>query len=232
MKGTVYGVGVGPGDPELLTFKAARIISQCPVVAVPHTGTEKHMALEIVQHLLKDQEIVYCPLPMTKDPQVLDQSREESAEHICRYLEQGKDVAFLTIGDPGVYATYSYLHRRITNKGFAAKIVPGVPSFCAAAAALGRSLCEEKQPLHLLPASMEDLPQGLDLGGTKVVMKSGKQQQAVMDLLEQKQLLSRTALVERCSLPEQVVIPKLTQPVDTGYFTLLIVGEDDQWSTL
>ena len=230
MDGKLYGVGVGPGDPELLTLKAVNTIAKCPVIAAPDTGGRDQLALQIAAAHLEGKEILLCDLPMTRDPQILADRREKAAGELCRRLGQGRDVAFLTLGDPSIYATYSYLHRLVARQGFQVEIIPGIPSFCAAAAALGEPLCENEQPLHILPGSCANLEEHLGAPGPKVLMKLGKRRGEALRLLERLGQLPRTALVERCTLPgERIDRHPGSDDEGDGYFSVLMVRQDGQW---
>ena len=116
MAGRFYAVGVGPGDPELLTLKAVRLIRTCEVVAVPGEQARETVAYKIAVQAcpeLAEREILAVPMPMTKDPEVLERSHSEAARTVARELDQGRDVAFLTLGDPTVYATALYVLQRV-----------------------------------------------------------------------------------------------------------------------
>lgn len=132
MAGVLYGVGVGPGDSELLTLKAVRLIKESDIIAIPSDNKEKCVAYNIVIEVipeLEDKEILYISMPMTKDEEYLRQSHEKGAEQIIEKLNEGKDVAFLTLGDPSIYSTYIYVHKIVLSKNYKAQIVSGVPSF-------------------------------------------------------------------------------------------------------
>ena len=144
---------MGPGDPELLTRKAERIIRESAVLAVPDKGAGEKTALNIIGPLAHGKERLDCSTPMVRDQAVLDGAYDRAADAICEKLDQGKDVAFITLGDPTVYSTYIYIHRRVVNRGYGAEIIPGVPSFCAVAARLNQPLCEKAQRLMIVPAS-------------------------------------------------------------------------------
>ena len=174
MSGILYGVGVGPGDPELITYKAVKIIENAAVIAVPGNGESERTALSIARSYVGKKPVLELKLPMTRDQEVLQASHLEAAQTLIEYLEQEKDVAFLTLGDPSIYSTFIYIHRIVEKRGLKARFVPGVPSFCAAAACLNQPLCEGEQPLHIIPASYEGALEGMQWPGTKVLMKSGK----------------------------------------------------------
>ena len=155
-RGILYGVGVGPGDPELLTLKARRILTEADVIAVPDKGAGEKTALGIVGAYIQGKPLHSCVAPMIRDQAELDRVRDRTAAELCALLDQGKTVAFITLGDPSVYSTYMYIHRRVLAAGYEARVIPGVPSFCAAAAALGDGLCDGSDRLLIVPASHRD----------------------------------------------------------------------------
>ena len=103
IKGTLYGVGVGPGDPELLTAKAIRVIRESDVIAVPQSGAGEQTALQIAAQYIGDKPLLHCDMPMTRDKAKRDACHDRAADDICALLDEGKNVAFLTLGDPTVY---------------------------------------------------------------------------------------------------------------------------------
>lgn len=228
-QGKLYGIGVGPGDPELLTCKAVRLIKECDVIAVPKGGSGEQTALQIAAAFIQDKPILHCDMPMTRDQAVLNACHDQAADDICALLDEGKNVAFLTLGDPAVYSTYWYVHRRVQARGYTVEIIPGVPSFCAAAARLGQALCEGSQMLHIIPASHSSTKEGLALSGNKILMKAGKSILEVRDLLEADGELDSAALVERCSMEGERVVRDLRELDDpTGYFSVILVQEEQK----
>ena len=167
MNGTLYCVSVGPGDPELLTLKAVRVIRQCPVVAVSvkeapvseragRAAGEESVAYRIAAGAvpeIKEKELLPLCMPMTKDREVLEQSRREAARALMEVLREGKDVAWLNLGDVSIYSTSLYRAQEVRGAGFDVEMVSGVTSFCAAAARLGCSLAEGGEELHIIPSS-------------------------------------------------------------------------------
>ncbi|MDO5141934.1 MAG: precorrin-2 C(20)-methyltransferase, partial [Eubacteriales bacterium] len=130
-------------------------------------------------------------------------------------------------GDPSIYSTCWYVLRRVQARGYTTALVPGVPSFCAAAAALGRALCEDDESLHILPASHGGLEEALDLPGSRVLMKAGRSIGAVRDALAARGELAQAALVERCGMAgERIVTDLATLDDSTGYFATILVKED------
>ena len=221
-KGTLYGVGVGPGDPELMTLKAVKTALSCDLIAVPHRDAAKCTALKIAlgaAPALGEKPLLTVDMPMTKDAAVLEESYRRGAALLEAELARGKNVCFLTLGDPTVYSTYLYLHQRVTAHGYPGVIIPGVPSFCAAAAALGISLCENDQQLHIIPGTYTPT-QALNLPGVKVMMKNNLP--ATLKAL--RQMGASAAMVENCGMKTQRIYRTLEEiPEEAGYFSLLIV---------
>lgn len=183
--GVLYGIGVGPGDPELMTLKAINTIKACDIIAIPAVSKEECYAYRIVQAVLPEiekKQIMCTPFPMIKDKEKLTISHNKIYSDIVSELEAGKNVAMLTIGDPSVYSTYMYIHKRVMQAGFTAVMISGVPSFCAAAARLGISLGEMMDEIHIIPASY-DVRDTMGYGGTCVYMKSGKKLAELIEML-------------------------------------------------
>lgn len=228
-KGTCYGVGIGPGDPELLTLKAVRTLERCRVIAAPQTRSGEMLALEIASGAVDLAEKTVVPLHFTmeRDPALRQEAHRKAAECVESWLDRGEDVAVLNLGDVSIYATWSYLMERLNARGYETVMVPGVTSFCAVAARLGVSLTERDAPLHIAPggASLEET---LALPGTKVLMKSGKQMPAVLETLSRQGRLEKSMLVKNCGLGGEEVYTDLSRglPEDgTGYFATVIVKE-------
>ncbi len=230
-QGKLYGIGVGPGDPELLTLKALRLVRDCAVIAVPGKAIEESVAWKIVQGAypaLTEKESVAVPMPMVKDAAELAASHRQAATQLEALLKAGKDVAFLTLGDVTVYSTYLYVHRLVLADGYEAELINGVPSFCAAAARLNMGLVEQEEALHVLPATYaaSDLDELLAQPGTKVLMKSGRRFAEVREKVLQSG--QAVVMVENCGmLDERVYAGAENLPAEAGYYTLLIVKERD-----
>ena len=224
-RGKLYGVGVGPGDPELLTLKARRILLEADVVAVPDKGSGEKTALNIVKDVVEGKNLLPCPTPMVRDKALLDGCYEEIAGRICALLDEGKTVAFITLGDPTLYSTYIYVHRKVLARGYEAELIPGVPSFCAVAARLNTSLCEGAERLLIVPASHE-AADCLDIPANKVFMKAGKNIGELQALLREKGLLDRASMVANCGMEGEALYPRFADMTDdTGYFSVVLVKE-------
>ena len=229
MRGKLYGVGVGPGDPELLTLKALRLIKEADVIAVPGEEPRDSVAYKIVKgawEQLEEKPLLAVPMPMTKDPEKLEASHDTGAELIREKLDTGKNVVFLTLGDPTVYSTYLYIHKRIVSMGYETEIVSGIPSFCAVAARLNTGLVEKAEPLHVIPASYQ-IEDALKLSGTKVLMKAGKKMDKVKE-----QLLGMQAeglMIENCGMPDEKIYKSIEEiPETAGYYSLIIIKEKSE----
>ncbi len=224
-KGKLYGLGVGPGDPELLTLKAVRLLREADVVAVPDTGTGEKTALKIVQEFVEGKQLIFCPTPMVRDSEQLDQCHEEIADRICMLLDAGKTVSFITLGDPAIYSTYIYVHKKVLNRGYDAQLIPGVTSFCAVAARLGQSLCEGSDRLLIVPASC-DLSDSMDIQANKVFMKAGRGILQLQQQLRQHGTLEHASLVENCGMENERVWEHFGDMTDnSGYFSVVVVKE-------
>lgn len=226
MRGIAYGVGVGPGDPELMTQKAIRRIRECGVIAVPGRVAEASVAYRIAAAMvpeLRDKELVAVDMPMVKDRALLEAQHRRGAQVLEQYLAQGRDVAFLTLGDPTVYSTFSYLQHILEADGYRVELVPGVPSVCAAAARLGLPLAEWDEPLHIVPA-VHKMEEPLSQSGTYVLMKSASHMAEVKALLRQSG--RDAACVENGGMDTEKIYRSVEEiPDDAGYFSLIIAKE-------
>ena len=227
MSGKLYGVGVGPGDPELLTLKALRLIKENQAIAVPGNDIYTSVAYKIVKGAYEelDKKTLFpVAMPMTKDPAVLQANHEKAADDVEKYLKEGQNVVFLTLGDPTVYSTYLYVHKRILKRGYEAEIVSGITSFCAVAARLNMGLVEMAEPLHVIPATYkaQEMDQILELPGTKVLMKTGKKMQQVREsILNSGQ---DAVMIENCGMEDEKIYRSAEEiPESSGYYSLIIV---------
>lgn len=164
--------------------------------------------------------------PMTKDEAVLKESHEAAVKSLTALMDQGKTVAFLTLGDVTVYSTYGYVHQKLLNLGYESVLVNGVPSFCAAAAKLGISLGEKAESIHILPGSYP-VKDGLKLSGTKILMKSGTK---IADVKRELLLTECPAwMVENCGMEgERLIRSAADIPEDAGYYSLIIAKDREE----
>ena len=226
-KGILYGTGVGPGDPELLTLKAVRLIRECDVIAIPQKK-ERCFALRIAEGAvqeIREKPLLELEMPMTRDPEVREKAWKSCAALLREQLDAGKTVVFLTLGDPSVYSTYGYLRRLLREEGYDVRMAAGVPSFCAVSAALGMPLCEDGEALHIFPGSSADFSEALSLPGTKVFMKGNLPalKEALRDYPGSVQGASNcgTGGEALYRSPEEI-------PEGAGYYTTVIAKEKEQ----
>ena len=226
MSGIAYGVGVGPGDPELMTQKAIRLIRENDVIAVPGQDAKVSVAYGIAAAMvpeLAQKELVPVPMPMTRDKERLRKAHVEGARLIESYLNQGKNVVYLTLGDPSIYGSFSYLQRLLLSDGYTVETVPGVPSFSAAAARLNLPLVEGDEPLHVAPGA-HDMGETLRLPGTCVLMKASG------PLGETKARLKSSGkevfAVENCGMDTERLYRGVDQLPDSAGYLSLIVAKD------
>lgn len=225
--GVLYGVGMGPGDPELVTLKALRVMRACDVLVLPEEDKAKCRAFQIARAAcpeLEEKEALCLPFPMTRDGARRDAVLEENWAGLKAQLEAGKDLAFLTIGDPGVYSTYSYMALRAARDGCRTVTVPGVASFTACAASLNMPLVLEDAPLHLIPGDRGP-ESALALDGTRVFMKLGRCMPALKRALVplEKAGLVKVSAVSDCGTGELCFSGAAALPEDAPYMTTVIV---------
>lgn len=232
-RGCLYGIGVGPGDPEYLTLKAVRLVNECEYIAVPNAVRQESAAYQIAVQAIpelgrqsSDRHWLELPMPMTKDIQEWHSYHKKAAEKIAVILEKGKNVAFLTLGDPTVYSTYMYIDRLIAQLGYRTEIINGVPSFCAAAGRLGQALSVKEEQIHIIPANY-DMELALSMPGTKVFMKVGRRLSELKRLLRSKQCTAEVReifMVENCGMEGERCYVGLEQiPEEAGYFSIVMI---------
>lgn len=224
MSGKLYGVGVGPGDPKLMTYLAVETIQNCPVIAVPADGKEHAISYKIASGIVKDMDQKEClglSSPMTKDSNVLNENYQNVSKEIMKKLDEGKDVAYLTLGDPTIYSTYIYIQRIIKESGYEAEIINGVPSFCAVAAKLGDSLADRSEQLHIIPSSY-DIEEALELPGNKILMKAASKLADVKRILQE--LNMEAQMIENCGMEDEKIYHSVEEmPEKAAYYTTLVM---------
>jgi precorrin-2/cobalt-factor-2 C20-methyltransferase len=229
-KGTLYGIGVGPGDPELLTLKAVRVLGQVDVIfAAASTKNDYSTAYSIAKpHLKEGVRIVRLGFPMTKDQDALDEAWAENARLVAEVLDSGRDAAFLTLGDPLTYSTYGYLQRTLLemNPDLRLRAVPGITSFHAAAARIGLVLCESKESL-LITSGVADpahLEEQLNTADNAVILKAYKNFDEIRALLTKLRLADTTVLVSRLGMDDESILMDIKDaPKQPHYFSLALV---------
>ncbi len=225
-RGKLYGIGVGPGDPELITLKALRLMKECDVIAIPGKDPSESVAYKIAQGAypqIADKEHLLITTPMTKDMDVLEAAYRAGALAVEELLDQGRNVGLITLGDPTIYSTYIYVHRNVVSDGYEAEIINGIPSFCAVSAKCGDSLVDRDQPLHIIPASYQ-IEEALELKGTRVLMKAASKLDHVKAALMEKGCSAM--MIEDCGMPTEKIHRSTEEIPEKGsYYSLTIVKD-------
>lgn len=229
--GTFYGIGVGPGDPELITLKAKKVLERVRFVFSPISGKgKKSIAFGIAKAFISpDASVEFLVFPMTTSKTVCERAWEENVRRIVAVIEKGNDAAFITIGDPMTYSTYGYLLKKMKTMFPMVRpvTVPGVPSYLAGAASANLPLAEGKEVMTLIPGHrpVEHINKLLSLSDTAIFLKHHKKTEDLYKILQDKHLLDKTIYVRRCGLEDQIVISNPTPDVlkKTDYLSLLVV---------
>lgn len=240
--GTLYGVGVGPGAPDLLTLRAVNVLRTASVLALPKTSEwAASTAWKIAKHAVGDvpgQERLFLTFPMIRDPERLRPAWDRAFTEIGERLERGLTVAFATEGDPSLYSTFIYLQRDALFRwpGIEIVVVPGVTSVTAVPAVTGVPLADGEERIAILPAGYgaHDLEQVLDAFDTTVLMKIGPEMPRIVRLLEEKGLLDRAVYVSRATMAEERIVRDLRR-VETergDCFAMVVVAKKERSGAL
>jgi precorrin-2/cobalt-factor-2 C20-methyltransferase len=230
MSGTVYGIGVGPGDPELLTLKALRLIRACAVLAYPALEAGESLARSIVAPYLVGLAPVEYPirLPMTPDPAPAQRVYDEAARKLGGELAAGRDVAILCQGDPFFYGSFMYLFERLSER-HRVEVVPGISSLTACAAALGAPLAGRDEVLTIIPAPLAEaeLAERLAATDAAAIIKLGRHFAKVRRVLDRLGLSGSCRYIERAMLPDQRVrtLPEI-EADSVPYFAMILMRRE------
>ncbi|MTI81163.1 MAG: precorrin-2 C(20)-methyltransferase [Firmicutes bacterium] len=228
MSAVLYGVGVGPGDPELLTLKAVNIIKQADVILAPKTEKKSgSLALAIATPYLNDgAEIIELTFPMVNNREKLSVAWRNSKETILNLLKQGRRVVFLTLGDPMLYSTFIYVQQMIADSGYPIKVVPGVTSFSAIGSKLNYPLAEGNGILCVVPATVDEkkLDEIISTSDNLVLLKVYKNYHQIVNKLKQFGLFENAILVTECGMEGERVTTKLdkVEVPEVNYLSTII----------
>ncbi len=232
MTGKLYGVGLGPGDPELMTLKAHRLIGSADVLAYPCLEKGDSFARSIAAGSIKPGvPEIPIPIPMTVERGPAQAAYDTGAAEIAKSLETGKNVVVLCEGDPFFYGSFMYLFSRLAER-FETEIIPGVTSVTACAAALARPLSARNEVLSIIPGPMPEahMLERIKTAEAVAIMKVGRHLPKIRRVLEQLNLTDRAGYVERASLPNQQISPLADAPATAPYFSMILVTKgDDPW---
>ena len=231
MPGKLYGIGVGPGDPELLTLKACRVLKEIDVLAIPKSRQERRsIAFEIVSQAVKREwKIKELLLPMIQDLAQLKKHWQKASEEMVGLLNDGVDVAFVTLGDPSIYSTFTYLLRGIKEIApyIEVEIIPGISAINAMAAWVQKPLSEGEENLVVVPTicSKQEIKSHLEKFDNLVLMKASKQFNKVYQVLKERGLEKNATFISRCGFPDGFYTDNLAEIQDKSldYLSSLIV---------
>ncbi|MBI3768378.1 MAG: precorrin-2 C(20)-methyltransferase [Deltaproteobacteria bacterium] len=236
--GKLYGVGAGPGAPDLMTLRAVSVLKAALVLALPRSSDYgASMAWRIVEPVVGDvpgQERLFLTFPMIKDPERLRPAWERAFAAIGERLKQGLSVAFITEGDPSLYSTFIYLQREAPRRwpGVEVEVVPGVSSIAAVPAVTGVPLADGLERIAILPANygVDDLACVLDSFDTTILMKIGPEMANVVALLEAKGLLDRAVYVSKATMRDQRIVRDLRQVAGErgDCFAMIVVSRKER----
>jgi precorrin-2/cobalt-factor-2 C20-methyltransferase len=232
MKGKLYGLGLGPGDPELITLKAHRILTRCPVIAYPAPDTGPSFAREIASQWITSAQLeIPMIMPMRVERYPAQEIYDKACEELARHLSAGSDVAVLCEGDPFFFGSFMYVFERLQGR-FEVEIVPGVSSVMAGAAALQRPLTARNDIFTVIPGPVEtdEMRARIKAAGAVAIMKVGRHFKRIKALVEEMGLLSSAGYLERVSLENEKIMPLAAVEEDSApYFSLILIykGQED-----
>ena len=240
--GTLYGVGVGPGAPDLLTLRAIDTLKRAEVLALPRSSDYgASMAWKIIEPIvgkMPGQERLFLTFPMSKEPMRLRRAWDVAFAKIGEHLEGGRSVAFATEGDPSLYSTFGYLQREASQRwpGIRVEVVPGVSSIMAVPAITGTPLADGLERIAIIPANygVDDLVATLNAFDTTILMKIGSEMPKVVDALERTGLIEKAVYVSKATMREQRVVTDLREVrADRGdCFAMVIVTRRERSGVL
>ena len=232
MNGVLYGVGVGPGDPELITLKSLRLIKSTEVIAYPKLKGSKSFARDIIEEFIDLPKVeIAIEIPMTVNRLPAQRAYNAAAQEISTHLNMGKNVVFLCEGDPFFYGSFMYLHSRLYKK-YLVEIIPGVSSMTACAAMAKKPLAARNEVLTVLPGplSKKELERRLADNNSSAIMKVGRHIKKIKSVIDRLGLMDSSLYIERASLKEQKVLKLIDAPEVAPYFSMVLVNkEEDPW---
>lgn len=234
MTGTLIGVGVGPGAPDLVTLRAAQKIAAAGVIAYPCANDGPSIARAIVADLIPPTaEEIAIPVPMQTDRNPAQQAYDVAAANLAVRLDEGMDVVVLCEGDPLFYGSFMYLAARLDER-HEVEVVPGITSVSACSAVAGLPLVARSQILTIIPGTLpdEDLRRSIASADTFAIVKVGRHLQRLRDLLRALGLDDRAVFVCEATQPGSAVLPLARAPEVAPYFSMILVStETDRWLT-
>ena len=232
MSGTLYGVGLGPGDPGLITVKSSRLISQARVIAYPSLAGGESFARSIAADLISPEaEEIVMDVPMTVARAPAQAAYDIGAKRIAAVLDRGEDVVCLCEGDPFFYGSFMYLYARLTAD-YQVEVVPGVTSITTCAARAGMPLAARNERLTVLPGPLPtaELRTRIEGAESVAIMKVGRHLRKIRTVISELGLTDKAAYIERASLPDELVCPLALAPETAPCFSMIILTKGaDPW---
>ena len=229
-KGKLIGIGVGPGDSELLTLKAVKILKKVPIICSPKSSPEKEsIALSIISPVLEERknekkrdflEILEPVFPMTENEEVLEKHWDVAANLIANHLNNSHDVAFITLGDPSIYSTFSYIQKRL-KKNYDIEVVPGINSFTACASSIGMPLVEKDEILMVVPKIDHRLETLLKEGDSFVLMKISRNTEELEEIIHKQEGKKEITSIQNCSMDDEKIIEGFSK--EKSYLTTTLI---------
>lgn len=231
-QGTLFGVGLGPGAPDLITLRAARLIGDARVIAYPTLAGGASFARSIAADLIApDTTEIVMDVPMSVEREPAQAAYDKGAAEIATHLEAGRDVVCLCEGDPFFYGSFMYIFARLADR-FNVQVVPGVTSVTACAASAAMPLAARNERLTVLPGPLpeDELRARIDGAESVVIMKVGRHLAKIRAVIEALGLTEMAVYVERATLPEEIVLPLADAPAEAPYFSMILIAKGaDPW---
>jgi len=229
--GTLYGIGVGPGDPELITVKAVKVLKRVAVIFAAASTTNSHSLAEktVSPYLKEGTAIVRLDFPMTRSRQKLTEAWQANAQKIVDAVRKGEDVALITLGDPLTYSTFGYIMRTICEKDpdIPVQVIPGITSYQAASAAAGWVLAEGEESFSVVSGALgsEKLKEVIGHTDNVVILKVYRHYREILDALSELDLTDKSVLISKCGLEDEEIVRDLKneQQRVPPYLSLLLV---------
>lgn len=232
MSGTLYGIGLGPGDPGLITVKAARLIERATTIAYPTLAGGDSFARAIAKDLIRPgAREIRMDVPMTTERGPAQQAYDAGAAEIAEVLSGGEDVVCLCEGDPFFYGSFMYINARLVDT-YRVEVIPGVTSITACASRAGMPLAARNERLTVLPGPLPEAELRARIEGAEsvAIMKVGRHLPKIRAVIEGLGLTAQATYIERATLPEEIVLPLADAPVQAPYFSMILLTKGaDPW---
>lgn len=235
-KGTLYGIGVGPGDPELITLKALKILKRTPYIfAATSSKNTYSLALDIVRSHVQEAKVEKLPFPMTREPAVLQEAWADNARRVLEVLANGSDAAFITLGDPLTFSTFGYLLKTIKQLDSSVRVVtiPGITSYHAAAALIQAPVSEGEESFLVVSGAMgaAKLRESLELTDNIILLKTYRHLDDILATLKEMGLADKAVCISRCGLEDETVVHDVRRLTGQSvpYLSMLIIKKKEKF---